>query len=370
MKSITFIVSEFGDAPYASAHRYNQVAKSIVNNKDSKRLKISVISCIGSLNIDQTKINYKVLQVNPRKGNLIYRFFKEIIYALFIIIKLSKIKKDLLVITIPNYFSSLILITYCRIFRIKYILDVRDLYPDVFAYANILKKNGLIFKLLLKLEINHYKKAEKVIVVTKGIRDILIERGIDKSKLRIIYNGYPIELSSHFKNNIEPKRDVVLHGTIGLMQNKIYIKELITGLPECQFTFIGGGSSFNFIRNLNLSNVKIYDRLSHKDTLRIVANHKIGLCIRTGSTYDSISLPVKIFEFLGLGMHIISFPKTEFANMPSVNKFIDEFDKFDAKIIKRRIEELIGTSQKSYDVPIELSREYNSELFTKILLKS
>ena len=81
--------------------------------------------------------------------------------------------------------------------------------------------------------------------------------------------------------------------------------------------------------------------MNYLETLSIVAVHKIGLCIRNGTWYDKISLPVKIFEYLGLNLHVIGFPETEFSKDIKLKNILTEFAHFDIPEIKEKIKEII-----------------------------
>ena len=110
--------------------------------------------------------------------------------------------------------------------------------------------------------------------------------------------------------------------------------------------------------------------MPYRDVLKVVAGHQIGLCIRTGSWYDKVSLPVKIFEYLGLKLSVIGFPETEFSRDPNLKNLLVEFNDFDVDVISEKIRVLLDSDDHMLtEVPSYLTREYQSNLFRDQLLK-
>jgi len=370
MKHLKIFVSEFGNSGYASAHRYNALINSFARHDES--IDISVCTSFGN----QTEENFAIsrfwtLNINCRNGNFSFRIIKELIYAFFSVIFLLFDRRKLVLVSVPNFLSSLIILFACRQLRIPYCVDVRDLYPDVYKLAGIISGNSIIYKILLKITRYQYSKAEYLFVATKGLGAALEKMDLPKNKILCVTNGFDTEISSSIiKNSDYINRDIVFHGTLGKMQNFKFIEKIINILPDYKFTFIGSGPGFNYLKNSKLSNLLVLDRMSYENVLSIVASHKIGLCVRQGNWYDKISLPVKIFEYLGLKLKVVGFPSTEFSNdINLINKII-EIDEFDFELIGMKLKEMLTTDYTTHDgVPEYLTRSYQSDTFReKIML--
>ena len=365
MKHLRIFVSEFGNAPYACAHRYNALLELFLENKDP--VKLSVVTSLGKIEKQSFPISrFWTLNMNCREGSLVFRVLKEIIYGLFSFLSLFFDKHKMVIISVPNFLSGLIICFGCRLLRIPYCFDLRDLYPDSYVLGNLLSEKGVIFKFLYRLSISQYKEARCLFVCTKGIGQKLQLRGLNQNKIFCITNGFPKTICDGIDKNVEKyKRDIIFHGTLGKMQNINYLSLLIKSLPEYSFTIIGDNKNLHSLKKENYKNLLILQRMNYLETLSIVAVHKIGLCIRNGTWYDKISLPVKIFEYLGLNLHVIGFPETEFSKDIKLKNILTEFAHFDIPEIKEKIKEIIEKKSFINDIPKYLSREFQSNIFRR-----
>lgn len=370
MVSLTIIAPEVGDAPYAASARYNSLIKSF-EKLSNKNISILLLSGVGHFETKSQNIKTKCAQINTREGKYFFRIFKEFFYALFCILYIPKKQNTLVLISIPNYISALVIAKYCQLTSKRYFLDVRDLYPEAYELANILNIDNPFYNLMKKLTKNIYIKSEKIFVATHGLGNIV--RGyLDQEKeIHVILNGFPREMcESVIAKNISRTKDVIFHGTLGFMQDIKLIEELIKALPNISFSLVGDGASFEYLKNKNLKNLFIYNRMPLIEVLELVASHRLGLSIRSGSWYDKVSLPVKVFEYIGLNLNVISFPETEFNKFESKISTIFEINSRDVLTLSKKINEVIKLENLGESPPKELSREYNSEKFMNILLKN
>ena len=70
------------------------------------------------------------------------------------------------------------------------ILDERDLYPETAIYLGVIS-DGKIAAILKKFARFIRKKAHSVIAATPGIYDRLIDEGVPKTKLHLLFNADP-----------------------------------------------------------------------------------------------------------------------------------------------------------------------------------
>ena len=71
-------------------------------------------------------------------------------------IRLAFNKHDLIFTTSPPYLMTLFCIAIAKIKRVPYIVDIRDLYPDVYFSAGILSEENIFGVFLRNLEIKLY----------------------------------------------------------------------------------------------------------------------------------------------------------------------------------------------------------------------
>lgn len=219
-------------------------------------------------------------------------------------------KSDLIIFSSPPFLSSLIGTTGCWIFGKSYIVDIRDKYPDVYIVANLIKRNSLIHRVFYVLESNFYRRAKSVVTVTPFLVRA-IEKRISSQKCFLVRNGFDAEV---FKVN-ELKFDnftVVFHGNLGRFQLPELVfdvaKRLEANLNKIDFIVIGDGTKADFFKCNKLKNLEFHGRLNNNEVASIVSRSHLGLSFRTKDEISVNSLPVRIFEYMGVGIPSIVVP--------------------------------------------------------------
>ena len=187
--------------------------------------------------------------------NFIQRIYSFIVYCIYAYIIGRKLNYGLvlasstpLTVAIPGIFLS-------KIRKVPFILEVRDLWPAIPIELKIIR-NVLLIKLSQYLERISYRLSDKIIALSYGMRDGIINTGINKSKITVIPNGSDIEL---FNINsisdiglidqidwINTDRDIIIYtGAIGKINGLSYMafmaEEMIKLNPNVLFCIIGDG---------------------------------------------------------------------------------------------------------------------------------
>jgi glycosyltransferase involved in cell wall biosynthesis len=181
---------------------------------------------------------------------------------------------DLIYATSPPLFVGGAALAIHWLRRVPLFFEVRDLWPEsAVALGEIRSKRAI--HLASKLEETCYHRARKIIVVTEGIYNRLIERGMDARKIILIPNGANTELF-HFD---QPGRKAVraqygwsdhivimyagIHGVAQGLEFVIEVAMQMRNLPEFQFVLIGDGPKKSDIKSiadqLALPNLSLLD---------------------------------------------------------------------------------------------------------------
>ncbi len=106
---------------------------------------------------------------------------------------LARGRYDLIYATSPPLFVGGTALALSAARRIPMVFEVRDLWPEsAVALGEI--ANPRAVALATRLEEACYRKARRIVVVSKGIRDRLLERGLPAEKVEIIPNGANVDL--------------------------------------------------------------------------------------------------------------------------------------------------------------------------------
>lgn len=334
------------------------------------RMKGQKVSIITSEEGDENStITYFRLASN--KSSNFLRIFTEVIWGLELAIRLrNQNSESLIIYTLPPYVSYLVFRTFIK--NRAFITDVRDLYPEALAESEILNYHSRLYKCLKRTTKKLMSMDMAVLAATKSISKEL--RLVGDTEQYVYYNGYP-----NLPQDIGMKFDqytIVFHGTFGKFQNIELLKDLIlaTAGKPVRWILIGDGPKKALIENLESKKVSLYSRLSNSETLKIVSRCHLGISLRTDDLLSRAAIPVKVFEFIGLGINVVVTPVSEGGGLVEENRFGRQFDNDFKSILafilddsqshqKINVEELSSQREK-------FSRDYLSEQCAiKILTK-
>jgi len=91
-------------------------------------------------------------------------------------------KPDVIFAVSPPLGLGLTASALSRLWRVPYIFDVEDLQPDAAVELGMMKK-GAVIDLLYRIELHSYMHAALVTTLTEGMRQRIVEKGIDAAKV-------------------------------------------------------------------------------------------------------------------------------------------------------------------------------------------
>jgi len=244
--------------------------------------------------------------------NTILAFFQ----AIYLIIK----KPDVLVASVPP--SDLILAAFLasRITKSTYVVDMRDPAEEVLIHYSSKSRTGsLIARILRKVNYAIYRRADAIIVVTKGIKEMLAKHKIHGS---IIPNGADLET---FKPAKEPNLknaevlSVVFSGTISeyydLSQLILALKILNNNGFKIELFLVGtiNKAIEEYIRRVNAEKyVEYLGFYSPRDlALKVFPKCDIGVIPRTNDPILDYAIPAKFYEYIACGLPVLATCRKE-----------------------------------------------------------
>ncbi len=204
-----------------------------------------------------------------------------------------------------------------RLFGSKVILDIHDPMPNTFASKFKGKDGGFSYSALLWQERLSAAYSSRVITVHQPLKDgILVRHGLSPSRIEVIANfaddrHFPARQSFSVPDKIR----LVFHGTI-LERSGLLV--LMTALAQVRHrdrisaTIIGEGDFsrdlFGLIGSLGLRDMVEFDNRSypaHEIPGRI-KHCNVGLAPLTISSVTNYALPLKLLEYVSLGLPVVS----------------------------------------------------------------
>jgi glycosyltransferase involved in cell wall biosynthesis len=249
-------------------------------------------------------------------------------------------KKDVAwVISSPGFICALIAAWCAKISSKTYFLDIRDIYPDVFAEAGILDRDGKLYRFLDRLTASIYANALGIICPTHGLKEHVAKRG--GQSVEVIYNGFP-EMLMEMPGEKREKFTLCFHGILSVFQDVETIVALAAYLKpfDIDIVVVGYGKKESLIANAEIDNLHFYGKRSFEETIAIVSSCHIGLCLRRDEAISKDAFPVKVWECLGLGMPSVVTPICEAGDFLEKNQCGTQFDSGDVVAIGEYVRKL------------------------------
>ena len=212
------------------------------------------------------------------------------------------------ILSSPPYITALIAAISLALFGRKYVLDIRDPYPEVLFGQGLCSRDSLIGRALVWLTNRIYRKASGICAATEGIKDI-IGRTEANDKLITVFNGFdpslffPLPLEEKFQ-----RFTLVCHGNFAKMQNVDLLIEIAKRCPEdIDILVAGWGPGVKKIKDEG--RITFLGRAAQEETAGIVRRAHVGLSLRNDGLVNKVSFPVKVFEYIGAALPVISTPK-------------------------------------------------------------
>ena len=118
-------------------------------------------------------------------------------------------KPDIIVGTSPQFFTVCAAFSSAALRRLPWIFELRDLWPDSIRAVGSLK-NSFFIRLMAKVEMFLYRKADAIVAVTNSFREELFKKGIDKRKIYVVTNGVDLQKFYKRKKDYELIRNLKL----------------------------------------------------------------------------------------------------------------------------------------------------------------
>lgn len=229
-------------------------------------------------------------------------------------------KPDVVLASSPPIFPMFPVWLICKLRRIPFVMEVRDLWPASAVQMGILKNRQLI-GIMAWMERVLYSHSDKIVALTEGIRDDICSRGWPKSKVELVVCGvdldklYPDAPRAAFvrdKYGWQDKKVVLYFGALGEANNLPVILRTAQRLQSRQdivFVLIGDGmkrfETEKKVAALGLENVRVLPPVPKNDA-RLFIN-AADLCLVTLQDiplFDG-AIPTKLIDYMACGKAVL-----------------------------------------------------------------
>ena len=238
-----------------------------------------------------------------------------------VIIGSLRVKRpDVVIGTSPQLLSGCAGYLLAKRFRVPFVFEVRDLWPESIVAVDAMGENRLIRGLKAISRFLYYR-SDRVVTVGHGYRRA-IQRLYDvpEDRFDVIPNGLDTQLfvPSDKNNELRAKhgwgdRFVVMyvgtHGMAHALHRVVETAKILRDRPDVLFVFVGEGAEKQKLKQLasewNLNNIQFFDQQPREQIAQFYAACDIGLvCLRDTELFQEV-LPSKIFEYLGMARPVL-----------------------------------------------------------------
>lgn len=235
-------------------------------------------------------------------------------------------KPDVIVATSPQFFCACAGWVLSAVRRKPFVFELRDIWPASITAVGAMK-NSKAIRLLEKIEMFLYKRADAIVSVTHAFKKELIERGVDGSKIEVVLNGVDLskyqpqdkdtELAKQY--GLEGKFIAGYIGTHGMahgLEHIVAVAERLQDNDDIRIVFAGGGAArkkvVDMVAQKGLKNVVFIERQPKEMMPRLWSICDVSLVPLINSDLFRTVIPSKIFECMGMGIPtIMSVPEGE-----------------------------------------------------------
>ena len=251
-------------------------------------------------------------------------FFKRtlnyVLYMFAVILALPFLPRaNVVVSTSPQFFCGLAGFFYSFFKRTRWVLEIRDLWPEsIIAVGAITNKN--IIKALEWIERFAYRQSDKIVCVTDAFKKYISAKGIDPDKIEVIKNGVDLQLFSDYEGNNELADEhqlsnkfvasyVGTHGMAHHLDTVLEAAALLRKRDDIIFLLVGDGAERNRLlkmkQKMQLDNVLMLGQMPKARMPEIWDLSDASLVLLKKSDLFKTVIPSKIFESMAMRKPII-----------------------------------------------------------------
>ncbi|SRR6266568_1374033 len=275
-------------------------------------------------------LNYIPQRPNPLKRVLYYGSFG--IQAL--LPALASGRPDLIVCVTPPLELSISASILKLLWRVPFILWIKDLVPDIAIQLGMLK-NSLLISLARRLEGFAYARATKLLVLCRSFAENIWCKGVPAQKVAIVSDWVNTDVirpdipgaAFRQKHEVDATAFVVLHaGNIGDKQRlELLVRsaKLLQERKDIQFLIVGDGARKAAVvaeaTGLGVSNVKFLPLQPQEQFAEMLAAADVLILHQHAGVTDSV-IPSKLLTYMAAGRPIVVTAAPESATGLAVSR--------------------------------------------------
>jgi len=166
---------------------------------------------------------------------------------------LAQQRPDVVVATSPQFFAAVGGWALAAVRRRPFVFELSDLWPASITAVGAMRENFAL-RVMERLELFLYRRAAKVVALTKSFKTDLVARGIPADKIAVVVNG--VDMARYCPQPRAPELAAKLgldnrfvvgyigtHGMAHALERVLDAAEMLRDSPAVRFLFVGSGAA-------------------------------------------------------------------------------------------------------------------------------
>lgn len=228
-------------------------------------------------------------------------------------------KVDIVVSTSPQFFCGMAGLFVSGLKRKPWVLEIRDLWPESIVSVGAIRQKQVI-AFLEWLERLLYRKADRIVSVTRAFKDHIMKKGVPSERISIITNGADLEMFEPLPKDNSVAKEYGLdgkfvpsyigtHGMAHALGTVLRAAKLLEGEKDILFLLVGDGAERDALMRekdrLGLGNVLMLGQQPKEKMPAFLAASDASLVLLKKDDLFKTVLPSKIFEAMAMKRPII-----------------------------------------------------------------
>ena len=333
---------------------------------------------------DQPFIKRLITKKRKHTSNMVSRLFlflEQMVKGIREVRKLE-LKPDVVFATTPSFFMAFVGAYAKRKYRVPFILDVRDLWPESVKGVGVFKYDWVLAPAFW-MEKRLYRVADEVIINSEGFRSYLRQRGVPNEKIHYMPNSIR-EAERTLERTIPPddRMEILYAGNMGLAQDVSLLLELAERFrdePRIHFKLIGYGyrkeELKQTIKDRGFQNFLFLEAMPRTEAFQAIKNADVAfVSLIEQEVFDTV-IPGKLIDYMAVGKPIVAAVSGHAANVieaaevgyVSRKRDIDEIERILRKFLDRPdLREALGANGIRY-VKENLCWEENIDVLDQVV---
>lgn len=304
---ILIVCARYGPGGNAAAVRLGSFVEAL-----SERHDVHVLTAEPGLDSPEPDVTRVASLAQSNRHRLWRRMLMDALFGGVAALRVARTRPDVVLVSSPVFLTALLTSLAARLTRRPFVLDIRDPYPEVLVAAGVLSEGSISERVLRRSADWMYRSASRVTTVTPGFASII--RGGETSSnidVDVVANGFPAWIADSKAAKYE-RFTLAFHGNLGTMQD---VKALVAlaheiSADDIDILVVGTGSAQEDLRDAP-ENLIYLGELGFAETIDAVQGAHVGLSFRHDDVVSRYSFPVKVYEYIGLGIPVIIAPECD-----------------------------------------------------------